>query len=99
MNFLNIVISTYQEPIKSWVDNINGPVLAFAAIGLGIAHVGYNLKNTFDMVPADMCTNGLLATTWDSVENRQRNSKSFTNKIIIFQLNFFFYIEKNVETC
>lgn len=83
-------MSTYEEPIRSWTGNVNGPVLAFAGIGLGVCHVGYNMKNTIDFVPVDMCVNGLLATTWDSVANRyeykssintiQNNTKKLKNK-------------------
>ncbi|KAK0181959.1 hypothetical protein PV327_000136 [Microctonus hyperodae] len=69
----SMVISTYQEPISSWCGNINGPAWAFLGGGLGILHIGYTVHNTMDLIPADMCTNALLAIVWDIVKNRKEN--------------------------
>ncbi|KAK0080274.1 hypothetical protein PV326_008262 [Microctonus aethiopoides] len=67
------LISTYQEPIPSWCGNINGPAWALLGGGLGVLHTGYTVRNTMDLIPADMCTNALLAITWDILKNRKEN--------------------------
>ncbi|KAK0163886.1 hypothetical protein PV328_002571 [Microctonus aethiopoides] len=69
----SMVISTYQEPIPSWCGNINGPAWALLGGGLGVLHTGYTVRNTMDLIPADMCTNALLAITWDILKNRKEN--------------------------
>lgn len=69
-----IVISTYQEPIRGWIDNLYGPTGVAAGAGTGILrsiHCDGSIKA--NVVPADMVTNALILSAWDVANNRQSN--------------------------
>ncbi|XP_057337063.1 fatty acyl-CoA reductase 1-like [Microplitis mediator] len=74
------ILSTYQEPFPGWCGNYNGPALAFIGYGLGIIHTNTPVDYVQDYVPADMCTNSILALTWDTVTNRKQES----GKVFVF---------------
>ncbi|KAJ8919910.1 hypothetical protein NQ315_006439 [Exocentrus adspersus] len=62
----SIVISTYKEPLKGWVNNMYGPAGLELGTGLGIIRV---LQIRGDLilnyVPADMVVNSIIASAWD----------------------------------
>ncbi|XP_034951190.1 fatty acyl-CoA reductase wat-like [Chelonus insularis] len=61
-----IVISTYQEPIKGWIDNFYGPTGVAAAAGAGLLrtlHCDGSIHA--NVVPGDMVVNALLSSAWD----------------------------------
>ncbi|XP_056634653.1 fatty acyl-CoA reductase wat-like [Diorhabda sublineata] len=62
----SIVVSTYREPLTGWKNNYYGPTGVFTTILLGLMRVYYgNPEIILDIVPADMCISGLIATAWD----------------------------------
>lgn len=63
-------MSTFMEPIRGWCGNINGPVGLTIAVGLGFVHKLYKGDTPVDYIPADMCANAMIATTWDAVVNK-----------------------------
>nr|XP_023023646.1 fatty acyl-CoA reductase wat-like [Leptinotarsa decemlineata] len=70
----SVVMPTYREPIASWTDNLNGPSGICLGIIKGILKLGpcdHN-ESLADLVPVDMCVNGLLASAWDI--SAKRNS-------------------------
>lgn len=61
-----IVISTYQEPVRGWIDNFYGPTGVIAGAGTGVLRtLRCNPKNVANMVPVDMCVNGIMAAAWE----------------------------------
>ncbi|XP_065204287.1 fatty acyl-CoA reductase wat-like [Planococcus citri] len=65
-----VVISTYQEPVRGWIDNLYGPIGSFLAFITGILHVyeaTYD-KNCLDLVPVDLAINGLICATKATAE-------------------------------
>lgn len=75
-----IVISTYEEPIRGWIDNLYGPTGVAAGAGSGILRSihcdGSILAN---VVPGDLTVNALIACAWD-VANRQRSTTAKEEK-------------------
>ncbi|CAH0385202.1 unnamed protein product [Bemisia tabaci] len=64
-----VVITTYQEPIRGWIDNLYGPVGLIIGAGTGVLHTFYlNKKTVTDMVPVDLTVNSLIATAWKTGE-------------------------------
>lgn len=59
------VISTADEPIKGWADNIFGPTGLQFGVGAGVVraiHVDKDL--VANLVPVDKVANALLAFAW-----------------------------------
>lgn len=72
-----IVISTYREPTRGWIDNFYGPTGVIAGAGTGVIRTLRCDPNCdANMVPVDMCVNGIIASAWDV------NDK-FKNKVTI----------------
>lgn len=67
-----LVISTYREPVRGWIDNLYGPTGVAAGAGTGILRSihcdGSKLAN---VVPGDLTVNALIACAWD-VANRYK---------------------------
>lgn len=63
---LRAVLSTYQEPVPGWTDNLYGPSGLCVAVARGYAHVLHGRGNRrANLVPVDYCVNALIATAWD----------------------------------
>lgn len=61
-----IVIPTYKEPVVGWIDNMYGPTGIIVGVGAGLLRVFYGKKeNHAELVPVDMCCNGILASAYD----------------------------------
>ncbi|KAK0180733.1 hypothetical protein PV327_003087 [Microctonus hyperodae] len=61
-----IVVSTYQEPIRGWIDNLYGPTGVAAGAGTGLLrslHCDGSVHA--NVVPGDMVVNAIIATAWD----------------------------------
>ncbi|XP_018574204.1 fatty acyl-CoA reductase wat-like [Anoplophora glabripennis] len=62
----SIVISTYKEPIRGWINNFYGATGVFYGSGVGLLRVLYcDEESVANIVPVDMCVNGLIASAWD----------------------------------
>ncbi|EFA05103.1 fatty acyl-CoA reductase wat isoform X2 [Tribolium castaneum] len=73
-----IVISTYKEPMESWIDNLYGPTGAVAGAASGLLRVfPCNEDVVADIVPVDTCVAGIIAAAWDVTNKRnERTSPS-----------------------
>ncbi|XP_061396164.1 fatty acyl-CoA reductase wat [Musca vetustissima] len=71
-----IVMSTYQDPIPGWTDNLYGPsgLCTWSARGMVRCIYG-NSKCKANMVPADYCVNAMISCAWD-VARRYELSKT-----------------------
>lgn len=65
-----IIMSSYKEPYEGWTDTISagGAILFSTGIGaLRVIHM--DQTNSLDMIPVDLCSNAIIATTAHSVHN------------------------------
>ncbi|KAK7579869.1 hypothetical protein V9T40_000498 [Parthenolecanium corni] len=72
----SIVISTWKEPLRGWVNNMYGPLGLFLGFGLGILHIydGDLRDEIADMVPVDMVVNSLICATKEVALNHKNKS-------------------------
>ncbi|KAL0099953.1 hypothetical protein PUN28_019994 [Cardiocondyla obscurior] len=71
----SIVLSTANEPVAGWIDNVYGPIGITVAGVLGIArfhHCNGNVKA--NIVPVDLTVNALIVSAWDTF-NQNRKGK------------------------
>ncbi|RLU25314.1 hypothetical protein DMN91_001470 [Ooceraea biroi] len=72
-----IVISTYREPLRGWIDNMYGPTGVAAGAGTGLLRsIHCDGSVHANVVPADLTVNALIATAWDVADIRRVNNKS-----------------------
>ncbi|KOC68027.1 Putative fatty acyl-CoA reductase [Habropoda laboriosa] len=70
----SIVISTYQEPLRGWIDNMYGPTGVAAGAGTGILRtIHCDGSKEVSVVPGDLTANALIACAWD-VGTRQKSA-------------------------
>lgn len=66
------MISTSQEPVAGWINNIYGATGVVVGAGLGILRTMHCDPDMIaDLVPADMVINVMIASAWD-VATRHR---------------------------
>lgn len=66
------VISTYRDPVSGWIDNFYGPTGAIAGAGTGVIRtLRANPKAVANMVPVDLCVNGIITCAYDIAERYQ----------------------------
>lgn len=71
-----IVIPTVKEPVVGWIDNMYGPTGIIVGVGAGLLRVFYGKKeNHAELVPVDMCVNGILASAYDISQNYRNFSE------------------------
>ncbi|XP_050422549.1 fatty acyl-CoA reductase wat-like [Adelges cooleyi] len=59
----SVVISTYNEPVRGWIDNVYGPIGMIVGVGTGVLHTYQcNINNVVDMVPVDLTVNALICS-------------------------------------
>nr|XP_018907044.1 PREDICTED: putative fatty acyl-CoA reductase CG5065 [Bemisia tabaci] len=62
-----VVITTYREPVRGWIDNLYGPVGLIVGAGTGVLHTYHATPELVtDMVPVDLTVNSLIATAWQT---------------------------------
>ncbi|XP_057663817.1 fatty acyl-CoA reductase wat-like isoform X1 [Diorhabda carinulata] len=65
----SVVISTYKEPVKAWINNMYGCTGMVAGAGLGLIRTMYCDGNVnANVVPVDMCVNSMITAAWDVSE-------------------------------
>lgn len=61
-----IVIPTYKEPLKGWIDNMYGPTGIIIGVAAGLLRVLHiEQDNNAEIVPVDLCVNSLIASAYD----------------------------------
>lgn len=69
------VISTYEDPIPGWSNNLYGINGAFVGWSVGLLKVSSSeLKTKNEVVCADFVTNATLAAIWDKAH--EKNSQT-----------------------
>ncbi|KAG9508525.1 putative fatty acyl-CoA reductase, partial [Fragariocoptes setiger] len=78
----SIVVASWREPVRGWIDNFNGPTGVLLAVGKGLVRSMYcNKSCTADIIPVDVlgtwpalgqlfhCTSGSInPITWGQVQ-------------------------------
>lgn len=55
------VISTVNEPVRGWIDNVYGPIGMIVGVGSGVLHTfQVDISKVIDLVPVDLVVNALL---------------------------------------
>ncbi|XP_067204289.1 fatty acyl-CoA reductase wat-like [Linepithema humile] len=69
-----IIISTYREPIRGWIDNLYGPtgIILGASIGL-LRSVHCDGSMSTNVIPADLVINTLIACACDAANTKLNN--------------------------
>lgn len=77
------VISTYEEPIPGWCNNVYGINGMVVGTGLGFIKVSpCKSKSKNDVVCADFVTNGTLAAIWGKAEEKYLELHKITQKVL-----------------
>ncbi|KRT85456.1 epimerase [Oryctes borbonicus] len=76
----SIVVSTYKEPLRGWINNMYGAVGVTVGAGMGLLRVIHcDSDANANIVPADMCVNGLIAVPWEASYKYQKSIEEQTN--------------------
>ncbi|CAH1708590.1 unnamed protein product [Aphis gossypii] len=67
-----VVIATYREPVRGWIDNVYGPTGLIVGAGTGVLHTYFGDSNMVtDMIPVDMVVNALICSTKETATNEK----------------------------
>lgn len=77
----SIVISTTQEPVAGWINNIYGATGVVVGAGMGILRTMHCDPDMIaDLVPADMVINVMIASAWDVATRNRLNLEQLQHK-------------------
>ncbi|XP_045468235.1 fatty acyl-CoA reductase wat-like [Harmonia axyridis] len=75
-----IVTSTYKEPLRSWIDNLYGPMGAIVGAGTGIMRTFHlDEEKIADLIPGDFVANGVIAAGYQNQFNEKGVIKVYNN--------------------
>lgn len=58
-------MSTYREPIRSWIDNLYGPTGVLIGAGTGVLRTLHgDVTKTAELVPVDLVVNSMIAASY-----------------------------------
>lgn len=61
----DIVISSAQEPISGWIDNLNGPIGLLIGFAKGVVHVAWSHNNVNpDFMPVDLAVKAMIVAAY-----------------------------------
>jgi len=61
----SVVISTYNEPVRGWIDNVYGPIGMIVGVGTGVLHTHHcDVTKIIDLVPVDLVVNALICSAY-----------------------------------
>lgn len=67
----SIVTAAWKEPLRGWVDNINGPTGLVLACGKGVLRTMlYDGAAAADLIPVDTVINLMITTAWYTATRR-----------------------------
>ncbi|XP_044764580.1 uncharacterized protein LOC123321141 [Coccinella septempunctata] len=75
-----IVTSTYKEPLRSWIDNLYGPMGAIVGAGTGLLRTFHlDEEKVADLIPGDYVANGIIAAAYNNQFNEKGVVKIYNN--------------------
>ncbi|KAH8368973.1 hypothetical protein KR200_001174 [Drosophila serrata] len=99
-------MTTYNDPIVGWTDNLNGPLALIYGSARGVVRVILvDPKCKISIVPADFSGNAALACAWHTGENSKREGKAEKPTIYTLgatndnQINYGRFIGLTYEHC
>lgn len=67
----SIVTASWKEPVRGWVDNINGPTGLILASGKGVLRTMlFNSRAGADLIPVDTVINLMIVVAWYTASQR-----------------------------
>lgn len=73
VNCIILVISSYKEPVRGWIDNMYGPTGITVSAGTGLLHsLLCEPEAKANIVPVDMCVNALICSAWQVHKEHQK---------------------------
>ncbi|KAF7286596.1 hypothetical protein GWI33_004636 [Rhynchophorus ferrugineus] len=76
----SVVISSVKEPIRSWTDNLFGPVGLIEGIAMGLVHVQIgNISGRADLVPVDYVINNSIAAAYKTAKDGLKTEPQIFN--------------------
>lgn len=71
------MISTYQEPLPGWTDNLNGPAGLCTWTVKGMIHTIWgNAAKRANLVPVDYCVNAIIVAAYDIMVRHGNRKRS-----------------------
>ncbi|XP_039491004.1 fatty acyl-CoA reductase wat [Drosophila santomea] len=72
-----IILSTFKEPVRGWIDGLQGLIAMIFATAYGFVHfMLVNLESIAPVVPADYCVNVAIASAVQIAKVSKQNKKS-----------------------
>ncbi|XP_044735153.1 fatty acyl-CoA reductase wat-like [Chrysoperla carnea] len=71
----SIVICTYKEPIRSWINNLYGPTGVVVGAGTGLLRtLQLDRSKRADIVPVDFVVNSMIASAYETAQKFDKNA-------------------------
>ncbi|KAG5873648.1 hypothetical protein JTB14_001483 [Gonioctena quinquepunctata] len=62
----SIVVATYREPVRAWINNVYGATGVATGVGLGLLRTLHcDPDCQANIIPVDLCVNSIIASAWD----------------------------------
>ncbi|XP_017783688.1 PREDICTED: putative fatty acyl-CoA reductase CG5065 [Nicrophorus vespilloides] len=69
-----VVVSSYKEPIRGWIDNVYGPTGVITGAGVGILKTLHcNGSSIAEIVPIDYVVNGIISAAYKTAVTKSEN--------------------------
>nr|XP_023016526.1 fatty acyl-CoA reductase wat-like [Leptinotarsa decemlineata] len=76
----SIVVSTYKEPIRAWINNMYGATGVVTGAGVGLVRTLHcDPDSNANIIPVDMCVNSMISTAWDVCKQFQEAKQQGKN--------------------
>lgn len=70
-----IVVCTYKEPIRSWINNLYGPTGVVVGSGTGLLRtLQLDRSKRADIVPVDFVVNSMIASVYETAQKFDKNT-------------------------
>ncbi|KAL9881339.1 fatty acyl-CoA reductase wat-like [Glossina fuscipes fuscipes] len=79
-----MVVSSVDEPLTGWVDNVNGPCGLFLTASLGLTHTALISPHTkLNMIPCDATVHGLIISAYAVVSDASFANNSKDSVVVL----------------
>jgi len=96
----SIVTAAWNEPLRGWVDNFNGPTGLILANGKGLLRTMlYNKAAVADLIPVDVVINLMITVAWYTATRSQNSTMIYNCTSGLINPITWTYIEKSAFPC
>jgi len=79
----SIVVAAWKEPLRGWIDNLNGPTGLILAIGKGLLRSMYAKRDCkADIIPVDVVANTIIAATYYAAKEYAEKNSVATSELL-----------------